>query len=287
MAKRSVSGKVVVVTGGARGVGAATARLLSGHGAKVAVADLDEALVKQTAAELGIVGKHVDVTDHAGFASMLDEVERELGPVDILVNNAGIMPVANFEEESDRATHAIVAVNLLGVIYGTRELARRVKARNGSGHVVNVSSAGGRIPLAGAATYTASKHAVSGLSNTLNIEFRSEGLDVAVSAVHPAMVKTDLSTGLADVGPVKAVTPEKVADAILSVIERPRPNAYVPKALGASLKPSAVIPWRVGEWLNKVTGGERAVLDALRDPARTAYEERVAHSAPAADHADD
>ena len=278
-----MTGKVIVITGGARGVGAATAKLLRDQGAKVAIADLDDLLVKQTAADLGVVGKHLDVTDHAAFPRVLDEVEQELGPIDIVVNNAGIMPVANFEEESDRATHAIVGVNLLGVIWGTRELARRVKQRNGSGHVINVSSAGGRIPLAGAATYTATKHAVSGLSNTLNIEFRSEGLEVAVSAVHPAMIKTELAAGLSDVGPVKAITPEQVAAAILSVIERPRPNAYVPKALGASLKPSAFVPWRMGEWLNKVSGGERAVLDALHDPARAAYEERATHSAPAVD----
>ena len=275
MARREVTDKVIVITGGARGVGAATAQLLRDKGARVVIADLDEALVQQAAAELGVVGKHVDVTDHAMLASMLDAVEREVGPIDVIVNNAGIMPVANFEEESDRATHAIVAFNLLGVIYGTRELARRGKARDGRGHVVNISSAGGRIPLAGAATYTASKHAVSGLSNVLNIEFRSEGLDLAVSAVHPAMVRTELATGLTDVGPVKAVTPEQVARAVLSVLVHPRPNAYVPRALGVTLKSSALMPWRVGEWLNKVSGGERAVLDAIHDPARADYEARA------------
>jgi NAD(P)-dependent dehydrogenase (short-subunit alcohol dehydrogenase family) len=280
MPRRDVTGKVVVITGGARGVGAATARLLRDKGARIAIADVDEVLVKQTAAGLGVLGLHVDVTDRARFAAMLDEVERELGDIDVLVNNAGIMPVANFEEESDAATQAIVGVNLLGVIYGTRELARRVKARNGRGHVVNISSAGGRIPLAGAATYTATKHAVSGLSNTLDIEFRSEGLQVDVSAVHPAMIKTELASGLTDVGPVKRVTPEQVAQGVLSVLEHPRPNAYVPKALGVALKPSTFVPWRVGAWLNKVTGGERAVLDALNDPARAAYEERVAARKP-------
>jgi len=280
MAKRNLTGKVVVITGGARGVGAATARLLHEKGARVVVADIDEALVKETAAEIGVVGKPVDVTDPARFASMLDEVEHEVGAVDVLVNNAGIMPVSNFEEETDAATHTIVAVNLLGVIYGTRELARRVKARGGQGHVVNISSAGGRIPLAGAATYTATKHAVSGLSNTLDIEFRSEGLRVDVSAVHPAMIKTELATGLSDVGPVKAVTPEQVAESVLSVLEHPRPNAYVPRSLGVALKPSTFVPWRVGAWLNKVTGGERAVLDALQDPARAAYEARVAAPKP-------
>src|SRR5690606_10660521 len=129
-----------------------------------------------TAAGLGTtaVGLALDVTDRPGFTAFLDQVERELGPIDVLVNNAGIMPLARIEDESDAATFAQVSVNVLAVIHGTKEAVRRMKARGTGGHVVNISSAAGRVPVAGGATYTATKHAVSGFSNALHIEFKAD-----------------------------------------------------------------------------------------------------------------
>jgi NAD(P)-dependent dehydrogenase (short-subunit alcohol dehydrogenase family) len=99
--RRSLSGKVVAITGGARGIGKATASALVRKGARVAIGDLDLTLAQQTAAELGgvTIAVALDVTDRSSFTVFLDEAERELGPLDVVVNNAGIMPVTPFAEE--------------------------------------------------------------------------------------------------------------------------------------------------------------------------------------------
>ena len=245
----------------------------------MAICDLDGATVPDD-----VFARVVDVTDRAAFKLFLDEVEAELGPIDALINNAGIMPLNRIEDESDRATHDIIGLNLMAVIYATKEMVTRMKARGTGGQIINVSSAAGRIPIAGASTYCASKHAVSGFSNSLHIEFKADRTPIDISVVHPAMVHTELAVGFkANKGPAKPVTAEAVAAGILSALQSPRPNVYVPKSLGTSVRTGGLIPRRTGEWLNKVLGGERAALDALDDPARKAYESRAAQSAPAAD----
>lgn len=276
MKRRSLANRVVVITGGARGIGASTARLLTSRGARVAIGDLDADAVAQTAWELGVLGLSVDVTDAGGFAAFLDEVTAALGPIDVLINNAGIMPLHRVDEESDDLTRRIVELNQLAVIRGTREIVRRWKAEGRGGHVINVSSAAGRIPIAGASTYVATKHAVSGFSNSLHIEFRADRLPIDVTAVHPAMVRTELAAGFAaNKGVAKPVTPEQVAEGILSALQRPRPDVYVPRSLGVAVRTGGLIPRRVGEWLNRVLGGERAALDAMESPERRSYNDRI------------
>src|SRR6476646_8627187 len=101
----SLHGKVIVVTGGARGIGLATAKTLHGLGAKVAVGDIDEATVKEVGADLDLgFYARLDVTDRQSFTTFLDDVERELGPIDVLVNNAGICPAGRFVDEPDEIT---------------------------------------------------------------------------------------------------------------------------------------------------------------------------------------
>jgi short-subunit dehydrogenase len=164
----------------------------------------------------------------------------------------------------------------MAVIRGTREIVRRWKAEGRGGHVINVSSAAGRVPIAGASTYVASKHAVSGFSNSLHIEFLAEGIPIEVTAVHPAMVHTELAAGFsANKGVAKPVTPELVAEGILSALERPRPDVYVPRSLGIAVRTGGLIPRRIGEWLNRVLGGERAALDAMESPDRRSYNDRI------------
>src|ERR1700722_2348877 len=97
---RSLAGKVVAITGGGRGIGRATAAALINQGARVALGDIDEALVERTATELGAgtIGLPLDVTDRASFAAFLTAAEEHLGPIDVLINNAGIMPIGPFVE---------------------------------------------------------------------------------------------------------------------------------------------------------------------------------------------
>jgi len=273
---RTLAGKVVVITGGGRGIGAATARLLAGEGARVVIGDLDERLAKETADAVGGVGLALDVTDHAGFDAFLDQVERQVGPVDALVNNAGIMPLARIEDESDETAAAQVAVNLLAVIHGTKEMVRRWKARGAQGHVVNISSAAGRVPVAGAATYTATKHGVSGFSNALHTELRTDGVPIVVTAVHPVIVRTELAAGLKDTRGVPPVGPEDVAAAIVDALKRPRRDVYVPSRLGFLVKLAAATPLAFNDFLSRAFKAERAVLDAVDSAARRAYEDRIA-----------
>src|SRR5690349_14772940 len=131
-APRSLAGDVVAITGGARGIGRATAAALIAQGARVAIGDIDAALAERTAQELGsgTVGLPLDVTDRTSFATFLDEVESRLGALDVLINNAGIMPIGPFTEELDATAIRMIDINLHGVIFGSKLALERFIPRN-------------------------------------------------------------------------------------------------------------------------------------------------------------
>jgi NAD(P)-dependent dehydrogenase (short-subunit alcohol dehydrogenase family) len=277
---RSLTGKVVAITGGGRGIGRAIGLALAREGARVAVCDLDGELAEQTAAALGgdAVGLAVDVTDHAALIAFLDEVEQRLGPLDVLVNNAGIMPVTPLVEESTDSIARQLDLNLRAVIHGTQEAMRRMAPR-GTGHIVNMASITGRTGLPNLATYSATKHGVVGLSEAARVELRDTGVEVSV--VMPSIVRTELTTGLAD-SRVKALDPDDVANEVVSAIKRPRFDVFVPRSNGPLVQLTMPFPraWReaIARWMR----ADKALLNADRS-ARAGYEERAAASAPAAD----
>src|SRR3954469_19233775 len=228
---RSLSGKVAVVTGGARGIGQAISQALAREGVVVAIGDLDGAAAEAAAAELanGSIGLALDVTDRPAFTTFLDEVERRLGPIDILVNNAGIMHVTPLEEESDASITRQLEINLHAVIHGTQEAVKRMKPRR-TGHIVNVASLAGRAGAPGLATYVATKHGVIGLSEAVRAELRGTGVEVTV--VMPGFARTELAAGVPDLRGVKRVTPEEVATATVDALKFPRFDVWVPRRLG-------------------------------------------------------
>lgn len=278
---RSLAGKVVAITGGGRGIGAATAAALVAEGARVAIGDLDLDVAEATADGLGgdTVAFPLDVTDRSGFTKFLEEVEGRLGPVDILVNNAGIMPLGRFEDESDRSTTHQLEINLHGVIHGTREAIKRMRPRR-SGHIVNIASAAGKAGFPGGATYCATKHGVVGLSEAVRMELRGSGIDLSV--VLPAIVRTELASGLKEARFFKSVEATDVANAIVQALKKPRFDVYVPASLDAMNRITRLLPRSVAEWIVRALKGDQILFDAERD-ARKDYEARAAASAPTTD----
>lgn len=276
---RSLAGKVVAITGGARGIGRATAAALAAKGARVAIGDLDLAFGERTAQELGggVTAFELDVTDRASFARFLEQVEERLGPLDVLVNNAGIMHLGPFAEESDAAAERQIDINLHGVITGSKLALARFLPRR-TGHLVNVASTAGKAGIPGGATYSATKHAVVGLTEAIRAELRGSGVETSV--VMPVPVNTELAAGLPRGRGIDVVEPEDVADEIVSALEFPRHDVFVPRSIGIVTKVGGLLPRKVTEAIARGMGTDKILAGA--DPAaRAAYEQRAAESEPA------
>ncbi len=280
--RRSLNGKVVAITGGARGIGKATATALVRKGCRVALGDLDLELAERTAAQLGggTVALPLDVTERSSFAAFLDEAERQLGPVDVVINNAGIMPVTALVDESDDSIRRQLDINIYGVIVGTQLAIERLRPR-GSGHIVNIASQAGKTALPGIATYAGTKHAVVGISEAVRAELRDTGVEV--HCVMPTVVNTELTAGLAQkwIKPVEAVD---VADEIVDALELGRFDVFVPRSNAAMTRFAALMPRRVVEAVGRMMGSHRLMFE-VDHGARHAYEERAAASEASAGEA--
>ena len=263
---------VVAVTGGGRGIGRATAQALAEDGARVAIGDLDAARAATVAADLpGAMGASVDVTRRASFAAFLGSVADRLGRVDVLINNAGVLHVGSFIDEDDELTRRQVDVNLHGTIHGMKLVLPEMVARR-SGHVINVASTAARAGIPREAVYSATKHAVFGLSEAVRAELRGSGVNLSV--VLPGLVRTELSTGTLDARGVPVLAPEQVADAIVGVIRRPRFEVYVPRSYGGAAALGALLPRGPREAMQRLLGSERLTA-GVRPDAREEYEDRV------------
>ena len=275
---RDLTGKVVVITGAARGIGAATARAVAREGARLVLGDLDGDLAEAVAREVSAsassaIGRKLDVTDHAGFAAFLDDVEAELGPIDVLINNAGIMPVTEFADEDAASIARQLEINLHAVIFGSQQAVQRMRPR-GTGHIVNLASAAGKGGFPGVVTYCSTKFGVVGLCEALHHELHGSGVEV--SCVMPAIVRTELTDGVKDHWLVKTSTPEQVADGIVAALKKPRLDVFVPRSLNALNRSMALVPRRGQAWFLRATGADHLLADAAHSPAREKYERRAA-----------
>jgi NAD(P)-dependent dehydrogenase (short-subunit alcohol dehydrogenase family) len=273
-----LNGRVVAITGGARGIGKATAQALAREGARVAIGDLDVDLARKTAEELGsgVRAYELDVTSRPSVAAFLDSVESDIGPLDVMVNNAGIMPITPFLEETDASAVRQLDINVHGTMFGMKEALPRMLGRR-SGHVVNLASVAGKNGFPYLATYCASKHAVIGMTEAVRGEFAKSGIEFTL--VMPAMVDTELTAGVKAGRGVEKAKPEDVADAIVDALKLPKLDVYVPKAVGRIGKVMTMMPRSVAEKIGHLLEADTVMVKADMS-GRRAYEERVANSEP-------
>ncbi|MFI6365333.1 glucose 1-dehydrogenase [Nocardia sp. NPDC050630] len=219
-----VNGKTVIVTGGARGMGAAFARRLVSEGASVVVADvlLDEG--KAVAAGLGdqAIFCPLNVTDESAWATVVAEAERSFGPVSGLVNNAGIVHVDPIERLAEADYRRVIDVNQVGVFLGMKAVVPSMR-RAGGGSIVNISSIGGIIAFSNILGYVASKWAVRGMTKAAAQEFGADG--IRVNSVHPGVVATEMTADsdrshsmVHDQPLPRAAAPGELADLVLFLI---------------------------------------------------------------------
>jgi NADP-dependent 3-hydroxy acid dehydrogenase YdfG len=274
---RSLAGRVVAITGGARGIGRATAEALAREGALVAIGDLDADLALRTAEEIGpaVTAFALDVTDRASFEAYVDAVEARLGPVDVLVNNAGIMALGPFVDEDDATARRLVDINVHGVMHGMKVVLPRFVARR-SGHLVNIASAAGKGPYPGGATYCGTKYFVIGVTETARGELRGSGVDVSV--VMPVVVDTELATGVGTPRGIPRIKPQDVAEAIVETLRRPRFDVHVPRSMGPLTAINSVLPRQLRELAMRAIGADRVLW--VDGSARRGYEQRAARSEP-------
>lgn len=197
----NLDGRVALVTGGARGLGAAAARALAEAGAKVVVSDIGDG--NETAASIdGAYIKH-DVTSEADWIAAIDFTKKTFGGLDILVNNAGIFFVRPIAMTSLEAFRQMQAVNVdgvfLGLKYGIPAIAERSHKWEGGGSIINISSVAGLVGSAGTVAYNASKGAVRLMTKGAAIECAEQKLNVRVNSVHPGIIDTPMMDGAVSV----------------------------------------------------------------------------------------
>lgn len=276
MRRSSIADKVVAITGGARGIGLATATVLHDLGAKVAIGDIDRSAIKEASSQLGLqVARRLDVTDRRSFTDFLDAVEQRLGAVDVVVNNAGVIAVGPAVDEADAATQRLLDVNIFGVILGTKLAAQRMLPR-GHGHVINIASLGSLLPTEGIATYCATKHAVLCYTDTVRMENRGSG--VHFSAVLPTLTNTEMIAGIGHARGFRNAEPDDVARAIAAVIAKPRPRVLVPRSIGATVTGQRLMPQGVAEALGRALGTGRVFTSDVEIDKRKAYARRAGTS---------
>jgi NADP-dependent 3-hydroxy acid dehydrogenase YdfG len=223
----ALAGRVALVTGAAKGIGAAAARQLAAAGAAVLLADTDQAAAAAAARDLTAAGgtaaaAHCDVRDFAQVSAACERAASRFGPVDLLVANAGVGDYSRLSDGDPGRWQALLDVNVMGVVHAVRAVLPGMKERL-AGDVIIMASIAGRESWVGEPVYIASKHALVGLGSSLRQECAPAG--VRVTLIEPAIVDTPLvrstAEGRAELAVYAALTPDDVARAVVFAAGQP------------------------------------------------------------------
>ena len=270
--RNALVGKVIAITGGARGIGLAIAEALTAQGARVSIGDIDLELAQREAKCIGAHAGRLDVRERESFAQFIAETEAALGSLYGLINNAGIMPMGYFLDEDPALADAQIDINFRGVIHGMQVALPKLLARQ-SGHIVNIASLAGRFALPGSAIYCGTKFAVVGMTESVAGEYRDSGVEF--TCIMPSKVLTELTAGTDKAASIiPAVTPEQVADAVVASLIKPRLMVAVPDYLQVAHRAYTLIP----SWL-QLRGrrliDDTRILNELDHEAHAGYEQRI------------
>lgn len=272
----NISGKTIAITGAARGIGYATAKALLARGARVVIGDRDVAVLESAVSDLVKLGQAtgypLDVTDRESFEVFLDKARSDgAGHLDVLINNAGVMPIGPFLDESEKSIRSAMEVNLYGVLTGCQLALPEMIARR-RGHIINIASLSGLIPLPGQVVYNATKFGVVGLTTALADEVAPHGVEVSV--VMPPFTRTELISGTSETMAIKPVEPEAIAEAIVKTLNKPKTHVSVPAALRFTAQGAQLLGPRGRRWMNKVLGLDTVFMtfDAAK---RQSYTDRA------------
>ena len=270
---RSLAGKVVAITGGARGIGRATAAALIAQGARVAIGDIEAPLAERTAQELGsgTVGLPLDVTDRASFETFMRQTESALGPLDVLINNAGIMPIGPFVEETDATAKRMIDINLHGVIFGSKLALEPVPAPRpwapGQHRLGGRQGRGSRAapPTARPSTrwWGSARRSAPSPPHRHRRQHRDAGRRQHRARLGPSGDARHQGRAAED-----------VADAIVEALQTGRFEVFVPKAMSGMVRFNALMPRRAMEAISRLMKGDQ-VLMAPDHGARAAYEAQM------------
>ena len=187
-----LSGRTGVITGGASGIGLATARLLAEEGMQLVLADIEEGPLERAAAELGALGVVCDVGDLASVRNLADQAYDRFGAVHLLFNNAGVAVAGPVVQMRHADWEWLVRVNLWGPIHGVEGFLERMIAQRSGGHILFTASFAGLVPNVGLGPYCVTKYGTVALAEVLQKELRAHG--IGVSVLCPMRVETNIDT---------------------------------------------------------------------------------------------
>ncbi|WP_227394810.1 3-ketoacyl-ACP reductase [Jeotgalibacillus aurantiacus] len=219
---QSLQGKKVLITGGSRGIGKATALALAKEGAELGIISRSESSLEAIRKDLNEIGATVvtaaaDVSQEQDITRAVKEVEDKLGQIDVLINNAGVGAYGNFLDLTNEDWNKVLQTNVMGIVYTTKALLPGMIDRN-KGDIINISSMSGLKGTKGSSAYSASKFAVNGLTESLMQEVRPH--NIRVFAINPSLVETDLTRGEdGERNPEKYTQAEDLAEYITSLLK--------------------------------------------------------------------
>lgn len=258
--------KVAVITGAASGIGKCLGEKLSELGAHVVLSDINPSGLEKTIEEIigkggSVSGEPLDVADYEAFKAHIEGIIDSKGRIDYIFNNAGIAISAEFQDMTVEDWHKVIDINLNGVFYGSI-LAYRQMVKQGSGHIVNLSSVEGMIPFPTTGSYVATKYAVMGFTQGMWVEGRSLG--VKTSTVCPGYIHTNIfdTAKMVNIDRERimdqykllekmGITPEKCADVILKGVAKDKPIIPVTALTHMVWRMARLFPIGILKWLRR------------------------------------